>query len=134
MPTLAGDQGPPPQAAGPVQDVRLAPGQREGLTVLLGVSSERDRADVQAETPMLLADLAGVGAKVEAIRVEVAPRSTQESVAGWAFGQHPGSGPGAGQPGQEEALARAIKGPAHGDRAAEAAPLADHGGKVDRYA
>lgn len=133
-PLQGGDQGPPQQPAGPVQEVRLAPGQREGLAVLLGVSSERDRAEVQAEAPMLLADLAGVGAKVEAIRVEVAPRSPQESAAGWASGQHPGSGPGAGQPGQEEALARAIKGPAHGDRASEAARLIDHGGKVDRYA
>ena len=119
---------------GPVQEIHLLAGAADGLGVVLQVASERDREEVAREAPALMSELAGVGAKVEAIRVELAGRLPQETPAGAAAGQSPGSGPGAGHPGKEESPARRSQGSEPAVRGVLAARPVDHGGKVDRYA
>jgi hypothetical protein len=136
----------PPETPGPVSEIRLEPAGRDGLSLVLRVRSEADQALVASGTGQLAADLAGIGARVEAIHVELSGGGGEDGPAamgggaGQAWGNAQGQGPG-GQGGRTPAsvpIPPTDGRPAHGRPGAgsDAATAQAAGGRerVDRYA
>lgn len=124
---------------GHVHSARLSLGAADRLSVTLAAASEASRALLEQETGQLASDLAAAGAKVEAIRVDLATRVNPDGRADGAGGQHPGPEQGGGAPWERGArpdrpLARAPDAPAESRAPRPSGPGASDGGKVDRYA
>lgn len=135
-PAEAAETAPP---SGHVVGARLAVGSSDRLLVTLAAASAASRDLLERETGQLAADLSAAGARVEAIRVDLAPRVNPDGRGDAAGGQHPGPGQGGGAPWepappQKPAALRQPDVPGeHPARGAGQLRRAD-GGKVDRYA
>ncbi|MFA7440801.1 MAG: hypothetical protein WCZ66_07490 [Sphingomonadaceae bacterium] len=131
-----------------VADISIEPGEGQRLDVTLAAATPDAAARLRAESTTLEADLAALGAEVEAIRVELRTvRGPDSGVGGgsgsstqtWNATQH-GQADAQGQQGgayrQQGAAASAARvllaGTSEQDATARVAPTG--GGKVDRYA
>lgn len=127
----------PPEAqpTGPVQEIRLRAATDAALSLTLRVRTESDQALVAAGTDRLAAELAGIGARVEAIRVELPPSHREDGPASnAAAGQSPG-GSGGGDSGRRaDRDAAAGRAPSAGATGGDGAARSATRGKVDRYA
>ena len=127
------------ESRGHVQSARLTMGQAERLSITLATTSETSRVLLERESPELAGDLAAAGAKVEAIRVDLAHRVNPDGRGDATGGPHPGPGQGGGAPwdrGAPPAAAEAPKpdAPVADRKAGRARSAMSDGGKVDRYA